>query len=318
MTEAWEAALSGRYRVSCVSKRLPPSFRANVVSRSFSRLDLVETRCDPCRGSYRISELSSDPEPYVAIQLTLAGSETFRVDGRTVDVRAGEMVVWTSDRQAEFEVRDRLHKITLMMPWTLLRERMNERRHAPSSGKLAAADGIGALLAEHLKCLAVQLDTVDRHHLGALGRATLELAGAAVAAARQKPDFQAAMLAHVREYILLHLHDDALSPVRIAQEKRISLRYLYKLFSGDGTSVSRWIQQKRLERSLCLLKDPAYSHHQIAQIAINCGFSSASHFSRAFHALYGVSPSEARASPHEKLPPAPRHASGCDSACTCE
>ncbi|MEU1011245.1 helix-turn-helix domain-containing protein [Streptomyces sp. NPDC005890] len=96
-------------------------------------------------------------------------------------------------------------------------------------------------------------------------------------------------LVRIRAYIDRHLAHPDLTPDSIARAHHISVRYLHKLFALEDITVSRWIQQRRLEQCR---RDPArreVAHLTIAAVAHRWGFTSASHFSRVFRAAYGVS-----------------------------
>ena len=99
----------------------------------------------------------------------------------------------------------------------------------------------------------------------------------------------------IKAHIDAHLADRDLGPEAIARSQFISLRYLHKLFAREGVTVSRWIRARRLERCRRDLQDPALAHEPILAIATRWGFASASHFSHAFRAEYGCSPSDLRA-----------------------
>jgi len=58
--------------------------------------------------------------------------------------------------------------------------------------------------------------------------------------------------------------------------------------------VSDWIWAQRLEKSRRNLCDPLLARESITQIAIGCGFSDLSHFSRRFKAAYAMSPRDYR------------------------
>ncbi|MES9524481.1 helix-turn-helix domain-containing protein [Streptomyces capoamus] len=73
-------------------------------------------------------------------------------------------------------------------------------------------------------------------------------------------------------------------------------RTSHKLFELEDITVSRWIQQRRLERCRDDLARRQVAHLTIAAVAHRRGFTSASHFSRVFRAAYGVSPAEGRGS----------------------
>jgi AraC-like DNA-binding protein len=74
----------------------------------------------------------------------------------------------------------------------------------------------------------------------------------------------------------------------------ISLRLLHKLFEEQGTSVGRWIRERRLERCRRDLRDPAMSDLPASAIALGWGFADAAHFSRVFREAYGCPPGEYR------------------------
>jgi len=59
----------------------------------------------------------------------------------------------------------------------------------------------------------------------------------------------------------------------------------------SGLTPHRWLVQRRLERAQDLL---LWSTLSLAQIALDCGFSEQSHFTRTFTRLVGTSPGEWR------------------------
>ena len=71
------------------------------------------------------------------------------------------------------------------------------------------------------------------------------------------------------------------------------MRYLHLLFSRFGTTVSRWILERRLERCRreLVVTGP---HKNITEVAFKWGFNDAAHFSRVFKKRYGVPPREYR------------------------
>jgi transcriptional regulator GlxA family with amidase domain len=86
--------------------------------------------------------------------------------------------------------------------------------------------------------------------------------------------------------------EEPLSTDDIAQLAGISRRQLERLFKQYlGTLPSRYYLELRLKRARQLLLDTNYS---IVQVGLMCGFSSGSHFSTAFGALFGNTPREER------------------------
>ncbi|MCJ2877386.1 helix-turn-helix domain-containing protein [Rhizobium pusense] len=98
-------------------------------------------------------------------------------------------------------------------------------------------------------------------------------------------------------YIDDHLVDDALSPQSAADFLHCSVRTIHRIFQTEetGLSFSRYVWQRRLEKSMEDLASPDQSSCSITDIAYRWGFSSSAHYSRRFKAIIGQSPSAYRA-----------------------
>ncbi|EHJ94523.1 GlxA family transcriptional regulator [Vreelandella boliviensis] len=78
----------------------------------------------------------------------------------------------------------------------------------------------------------------------------------------------------------------------ISEQVNISLRQLQRLFEQElGSSPRRYYLALRLERSRQLLRE---TQRDIIEIALACGFNSASSFARSFRHYYGYTPSDVR------------------------
>lgn len=86
--------------------------------------------------------------------------------------------------------------------------------------------------------------------------------------------------------------EEPLSTDDIANLVGLSRRQLERLFKQYlGSLPSRYYLELRLKKSRQLLLD---THYSIVQVGLMCGFSSGSHFSTAFGALFGNTPREER------------------------
>jgi len=86
--------------------------------------------------------------------------------------------------------------------------------------------------------------------------------------------------------------EEPLSTDEIAQLAGVSRRQLERLFKQYlGSLPSRYYLELRLQRARQLLRDTS---HSIVQVGLMCGFSSGSHFSTAFSALFGHTPRDER------------------------
>lgn len=102
-------------------------------------------------------------------------------------------------------------------------------------------------------------------------------------------------LARLVEYTRAHSDDPTLSPRGVAYANGMSVRHMHRLFAFGDSTFGTVLREVRLERAHRRLTDRRYAPMPVSAIAERSGFRSAAHFSRAFRARYGVSPSRARA-----------------------
>lgn len=96
-------------------------------------------------------------------------------------------------------------------------------------------------------------------------------------------------LADAKQSMRARLDDPQLTPAQVARGLGMSLRSLARLFAAEGSTPSRWLWNERLEHARRLLQvDGA---RRVTDVALACGFTSFSHFSRAFHKRHGMAPS---------------------------
>ncbi|MFE6410970.1 helix-turn-helix domain-containing protein [Streptomyces sp. NPDC057837] len=161
--------------------------------------------------------------------------------------------------------------------------------------------GLGALVSDFLAALATEARS-PRPLIGdRLARGALDLVAALVMDLLQTPAPQEAepgrradteMLTRIRAYIEARLREPGLSPGSIALAHHISVRYLHKLFQSDGTTVGRWVRQRRLDSCRRELSRTPNRRITVAAVANRWGFSSPAHFSRTFREAYGMTPSQ--------------------------
>lgn len=83
----------------------------------------------------------------------------------------------------------------------------------------------------------------------------------------------------------------------LAAECELSVRHFSRAFrQSTGVPPHRWLSKLRIERAKELLRRPDLT---LADLALACGFSDQSHFTRTFSAVVGVSPGHWRRSIRE-------------------
>ncbi|WP_207401016.1 helix-turn-helix domain-containing protein [Actinomadura roseirufa] len=247
------------------------------------RTDALIARADP--GHYKIG-------------VQLSGYCLLGQDGREAALVPGDLTIYDTTRPYTLAFDDAYRQLVLMIPRRLL--------HLPADAvagitatRISGRQGVGALLSPFLVQLAGHLDELDGPGSVRLGDNIVDLlvtllaerldVGAPTADSRRR-----ALLFRVRAYIERHLDDPDLCPDDIAAAHFISSRQLYKIFQEEGTTVSMWIKQRRLEHCRRDLRDPLQLNRPVSVIAARWGFVDAAHFSRLFKAAYGASPREYR------------------------
>jgi AraC-like DNA-binding protein len=251
--------------------------------------------------SFRTPRLirASDPELF-KIDVLLRGRTVFAQGDREAALAPGDFTLLDLSRPAQFEDHDASHQVlAVMFPHAALPFRHDELARLtalPISGR----DGLGAPISSLAGHIVRHLESYGPTHGARLATALMDLLIVALAERLDRSESVApatrrrALLASVQAFIDRRLGDPELSPSVIAAANHVSLRYLYKLFEIQQTTVAGWIRQRRLERCRQDLLDPALRHWSVSAIAARWGLTDAAHFSRLFRAAYGVPPGEYR------------------------
>ncbi|MFD8478003.1 helix-turn-helix domain-containing protein [Kitasatospora sp. NPDC059673] len=239
-------------------------------------------------------------EPMVGIGLQLAGECMITQDGQRTVLGQGEFVLYDTARAyvIEYPRPSRAHLFHL--PRRLLGVPERELQQVTGT-PVTAADGFGAVLLPFLRTLADSAPSYAAPVADRLAGSVADLVGTMVAqlsAARTADDSRAPngpLIRRIREHIERNLGDPDLSPETIARAHHISVRYLHRLFEGEGVTVGRLILRARLDASAQDLARRGPAGPPVSAVAQRWGFVSPAHFSRAFRAAYGVPPSQWRA-----------------------
>ncbi|MBD0672106.1 helix-turn-helix domain-containing protein [Streptomyces sp. CBMA156] len=168
--------------------------------------------------------------------------------------------------------------------------------------RLSAEEGPGALLAEFMRGLGRQADTLRPAAANRLGSVTVDMVAAWLA---QELDAETVLpqdtrrrllMENVRAFIRRNLHDPGLSPSTVAAAHHISVSYLHRLFAQEkqGETVAAVIRAQRLKKAHRELADPVLRAVPVHVLAARCGIPRPTEFSRAFKSAYGISPREHR------------------------
>ncbi|GAA1035906.1 helix-turn-helix domain-containing protein [Streptomyces murinus] len=240
---------------------------------------------------------------------------------------AGAAVITQGDRSAELAPGDMMLNDPVR-PWQLTHDepiRLHVFRVPQGALAVSATDlrrivsvpirprdgGVAALLSPMLRSLASTVRPCPPWLAERLASHTADLLATLVtersldpAGGSAPPTAVDPLVIRIRRYVDEHLADPGLSPGSVAAAHFVSVRHVHHLFATQGTTLGRWIQQRRLEECRRELARAGGNPPAVSAVAHRWGFVSAAHFSRAFRRAYGMSPTEWRRS---STPPAPDH-----------
>ena len=238
------------------------------------------------------------PEQYRVV-MAVAGNAIIQQDGRGARLSGGQFAIYDFSRPYELGYDSAVRLAVFGLPRDLLA--LPADLVAGSTAVPIGADGgAGALAGPLLRRVAADLDGYQPASAARLSTVVMNLVTAAVA---ERADEAATLPIESREQILLlrihafieqHLGDDALTPGAVAAAHYISVRYLYRLFAEQRTTVAGWIRHRRLERCRADLGDLALATMPVSAIAARWGLPDPAHFTRLYRGTYGLPPAEYR------------------------
>jgi AraC-like DNA-binding protein len=222
------------------------------------------------------------------------GTATVAQDGYERCAGPGQMVLYDTGRPYTLRLDGQWSCVVLAFPRSALSLPDSVVRQAMRHAHPFDA-GPGAVLAGFVAAVLAQ-QTAIGSSAGRLGEAAFHLIAGALGTTRPDcgEDPSDVQRRRVLRYVREHLPVPDLTHDGIAAAHRMAPRSLHRLFKDEPHTVTEYIRLRRLEAVRQDLADPLLSHLSIARIAARWCFTSQAHFTRAFQARYGMSPSAAR------------------------
>jgi len=242
--------------------------------------------------------IDREPDDAFALAIPVGHRHYFSHAGRNGVVAPGEYVLFSRAEFGEIAADEGLFHWLVRIPAGELRSRLpSVDEHL--AGRFAPNKQMAQLALELVVSLAATFAEHAPPNPEALATEVVALLALVIGSEHRDADGAARQTRYrlrrrIFDHVEAHLGDLDLNPRRIAADNRISLSYLYSLFSDHGTSVSQFIQTKRLQRAYELLVGDPKGTLTIAEIAYRVGFKNTSHFSRSFNQHFGMPPREAR------------------------
>lgn len=287
---------AGRLRTGPLGLQISP-LRSGRAPYFFKGARLRGTRCVWSASTLSGAELYRPARPAPATPFEGGVHLLARLDGEgsvfdPVGMSSGVLRVFDPTEEIAEQFAANTHLYTLSIPLAALgieAGAIRDMRDWPYEltplqlQLLRAAVGLLVVGAEELTSTS-SLIGVDRY-LASLAALLLR-----TAVRRPGPELAQAEQVRLRTDAIIYEQaaDPNLTPATIASQLNISLRQLYRAFSGTESPASR-IRRRRLERAAEILAARSGPGH-VERVALECGFASAEYFSRAFRREFGLSP----------------------------
>jgi AraC-like DNA-binding protein len=297
----WADAISSTFVPLECAPVMDGAFRAELVNVRAADVQFTHVTAAPHRVLRTRRMIARNDAGNYKVGLQLAGVGWISQGGRDAVLRPGDLTVYDTSRPytLAFDPAAPVKTFVFMVPDHLLglpRDAMDRLTATAISGR----DGLGSVVSPFLAriadlvsagepALSARLGVNVTDLVSTLFRERLQLGSGEPERARN------ARLLAVQAWIDRHLDQPDLTPETVAAAHHISVRYLYRLFEAEGTTVARWIRERRLDGCRRELADPSLGHLGVSAIAARWGLPDAASFSRSFRAAFGMSPREYRA-----------------------
>lgn len=268
----------------------PEAFTGTVTRLTLGEFQLTSVESSPLVSRSRVS--AATQEGHFSLHLVHSGRCLLRHAGTEILADAGDMIVVDARRPYELTFKRAVQGLVIRLPGARFGsqvgalEKLAGRRLNRNSGPAAVLSSFtrsawdGLVEGDHGEWPLSASDVIF-DLLGSILRDDRagQIAGSRADELRRK----AAAL------VDRQLFDAEFRCCMIAEELGVSERYLQRVFADVGTTPTRFLLGRRLEAVAARLR---YSDkpRRITDIALECGFSDLSYFSRTFRRRFEVSP----------------------------
>lgn len=288
----WRRMVAGSFsnvRAACPA----PNFRGTALRQQVGEVELFDMRSDAHTVIHAKNTLSDPRAAKCKLSLQIKGTATLLQDGRSCEMRPGDLALYTVERPYSLVFRDPQHSLVVYFPRAFLHLR-DDQLDQVTAVPVSRHEGLGKVAVPLFEQLAANLDELHGQHAKSLMQTSFDLLVTVLADHIQKLGEEAAeaslLFRQASGYIDDHLADPDLSPGTIAEALYVSVRSLHTHFSAMGTTVATYIRTCRLAAIHADLANPTLKDTPVHVISARYGLLDASHVSKAFRAEYGESP----------------------------
>jgi AraC-like DNA-binding protein len=223
------------------------------------------------------------------------GTMVFAQEGREVVLEAGDLTLLDPMLPLSGMISSASDFLVLRLPRRDLEARIGNFRRMvaravkPLAPEISLTSSLLAMLPAHVGKLSQVAEEVLRHQV--IDLIAVSLAKVVQTGTPRVSSARGLVLLKVRAAIETRLSDPTLDGQAVAAAAGVSVRYANSVLAAEGTSIARYIWERRLARCRRALEDPRQAHRSLSEIAYGWGFSDMTHFGRSFRKAYGMLPS---------------------------
>jgi AraC-like DNA-binding protein len=270
-------------------------FEAEVEAGVLADVGFVRCTLSPLAISRTADHIARERTDDLLLCHLIAGTAAFEQEGREVVLEARDLTLLDPMLPYSGTSPSGLDLLVLKLPRRDLEARignvrcMAARAVKPLDPETSLASSFLAMLPAHVGKMSHVAEEVLKHQ-------TIDLIAVSLAKMVQSgtpriSSTRGLVLLNVHAAIETRLSDPALDGKAVAAAAGVSVRYANSVLAEEGTSIARYIQERRLARCRRALEDPQQTHRSLSEIAYGWGFSDMTHFGRSFRKAYGMLPS---------------------------
>jgi AraC-like DNA-binding protein len=267
----------------------PDAFEGELIRFTDGDLEITSVKSTPLRS--RNDTRSACDERRFCLQLVHAGRCVLKHAGAEIVAETGDMVVVDARQPYELTFKRPVHGLVLSLP------KARFGGHAEMLEQIAGQPinlnrGPASVLSGFIRSAWDQLVERDEEEWPhSASEVIWELFASVLQDGRtsDRAGTRAGALRCKATKLVEHrLFDPEFRTAAIAQELGVSARYLQRVFAEAGTTPARFLLVRRLDAAAARLRH-ADRPCRITDVALECGFSDLSYFSRAFRLRFGIS-----------------------------
>jgi AraC-like DNA-binding protein len=298
--EYWREAICSTFihlDIAPVEGRLG-RFSGKIIQHAHPILQHAEVIAEAHQAVRSMGQIKRMDEDYFMVLIQRSGSSRIEQDGRTVTMQPGQFTVCDSTRMYNMVLPTKFHHEVIKVPGSKLRRslaKVDKLTARPIDGTC----GVGRFFLNMVSTCRAADPSLNQHQAtgisdSIIGLLSLALDSGVIDDGKSPSKLELYHKQRIREVLNKRLFDPELNLEAIANEVQLSSRYVHQLFSSEGTSLTHWIWQERLNFAKRKLTSASCTHESITDIAFSVGFKDAAHFSRMFKAAFDCSPREYR------------------------